>query len=432
MKVLEKDRTRRYETANGFASDILRHLASEPVLATPPSRSYRAREFIRKHRAGVLAASLVLLALVAGIAGTTLGLLEARHQEDLANKRAEGERLARQEALKAAGGEKTAKETAEDVLGFVETKVFAAARPQGRDGGLGDNVTLADAITASLPAIRASFAARPPTEARLRRTVGNSFMHQGKAMLAAEPFETALALDRRHLGPDHPDTLESMNRVAEAPLAAGRFAEDLSLMEASCAVKPRRIQSYWKLAALQAWLGRGDGLATTRRRFLASARGADGTETLTADITGKVCSLLSSTDPAGADAAFALGRRAVDLGRGSDYLDYHLMDLGMAEYRAGHFAEADAALVAAIARPGSAHRCVRETSAYNRAMNFSRQGRGDEARKVPVDAAAAMRPLPLDEKITTAGEVHHDDLIMWLAYKEANALIGFDAPPGAK
>jgi eukaryotic-like serine/threonine-protein kinase len=74
MKALEKDRARRYETANGFAADVLRHLAHEPVLAAPPSRAYRLRKFVRKHRGGVVAATLVVLALVVGIAGTTYGL----------------------------------------------------------------------------------------------------------------------------------------------------------------------------------------------------------------------------------------------------------------------------------------------------------------------------------------------------------------------
>ena len=68
MKALEKDRTRRYETANGFAADILRHLADEPVVAAPPSRAYRLRKFVRKHRGAVIAASLVLLALLGGLA----------------------------------------------------------------------------------------------------------------------------------------------------------------------------------------------------------------------------------------------------------------------------------------------------------------------------------------------------------------------------
>ena len=58
MKALEKDRTRRYETANGFAADVLRHLTDEPVQADPPSRAYRLRKFVRKHRGAVVAASL--------------------------------------------------------------------------------------------------------------------------------------------------------------------------------------------------------------------------------------------------------------------------------------------------------------------------------------------------------------------------------------
>ncbi len=77
MKALEKDRARRYETANGFAADVLRHLAYEPVLAAPPSRAYRVRKFVRKHRGAVVAVSLVVLALLAGIAGTTWGLIRA-------------------------------------------------------------------------------------------------------------------------------------------------------------------------------------------------------------------------------------------------------------------------------------------------------------------------------------------------------------------
>ena len=67
MRAMEKDRTRRYETAIGFAADIQRLLALEPVLAAPPSRAYRLRKFVRKHRAAVIAASLVVLSLLGGL-----------------------------------------------------------------------------------------------------------------------------------------------------------------------------------------------------------------------------------------------------------------------------------------------------------------------------------------------------------------------------
>ncbi|HKB06514.1 MAG TPA: protein kinase [Gemmataceae bacterium] len=77
MKALEKDRARRYETANGFAADVWRYLHDEPVLACPPSTIYRLRKFVRRYRGPVLAASVVALALVGGIIGTTWGMIRA-------------------------------------------------------------------------------------------------------------------------------------------------------------------------------------------------------------------------------------------------------------------------------------------------------------------------------------------------------------------
>src|SRR5947209_5348388 len=81
MKALEKDRNRRYETANGFAMDVQRYLADEAVLACPPSARYRLRKFARRNKRAVLAAALVLLVLVAGIIGTTWGMLRATDAE---------------------------------------------------------------------------------------------------------------------------------------------------------------------------------------------------------------------------------------------------------------------------------------------------------------------------------------------------------------
>jgi WD40 repeat protein/tetratricopeptide (TPR) repeat protein len=80
LKCLEKQRDRRYETANGLARDIQRYLADEPVEARPPSAGYWLRKFLRRNKGPVLAASLVLLALVGGIAGTTWGLIRAEQR----------------------------------------------------------------------------------------------------------------------------------------------------------------------------------------------------------------------------------------------------------------------------------------------------------------------------------------------------------------
>ncbi len=77
MKALEKDRRRRYESANGFAADVLRYLSGEPVQAVPPSVGYRLRKFVRKNRGPVLGALAVLVVLVLGMVGTTWGMVRA-------------------------------------------------------------------------------------------------------------------------------------------------------------------------------------------------------------------------------------------------------------------------------------------------------------------------------------------------------------------
>src|SRR5207302_3396143 len=79
MKCLEKDRNRRYETANGFAADVQRYLNDEPVLACPPSAWYRLRKFARRNKGPVVAASVILTLLVGGIVGTTVGLVRAEN-----------------------------------------------------------------------------------------------------------------------------------------------------------------------------------------------------------------------------------------------------------------------------------------------------------------------------------------------------------------
>src|SRR5207248_5196419 len=64
MRALEKDRGRRYETANGFARDIQRYLADEAVEACPPGAGYRVRKFARKHRAALGAAAAFAFTLL--------------------------------------------------------------------------------------------------------------------------------------------------------------------------------------------------------------------------------------------------------------------------------------------------------------------------------------------------------------------------------
>jgi serine/threonine protein kinase len=77
MKCLEKDRTRRYPSANGLSEDVHRYLRDEPVTATPPSATYQVRKFVKRHKGACAAAAAVLAALVVGVIGTSVGLASA-------------------------------------------------------------------------------------------------------------------------------------------------------------------------------------------------------------------------------------------------------------------------------------------------------------------------------------------------------------------
>src|SRR5262249_15946255 len=116
MKALDKDRSRRYETASGLAMDLQRHLSDEPVLACPPSRGYRARKFLRRSRGAVLAASVLLLALLGGVIGTTAGLLRAQHEAAQARQARDDQERARLRAEAAHEGEKIEHGRAESAL----------------------------------------------------------------------------------------------------------------------------------------------------------------------------------------------------------------------------------------------------------------------------------------------------------------------------
>jgi serine/threonine protein kinase/tetratricopeptide (TPR) repeat protein len=87
MKALEKDRARRYETANGFAMDIQRYLADEPVSAGPPGAGYRLRKLVRRNKGPVIAAAAVAIALVAGV--TSVVAVQARANRELEAKNEE-------------------------------------------------------------------------------------------------------------------------------------------------------------------------------------------------------------------------------------------------------------------------------------------------------------------------------------------------------
>jgi WD40 repeat protein/serine/threonine protein kinase len=98
MKALEKDRTRRYETVNGFRMDIQCHLQGDPVTAAPPSAGYRLRKLSKRHRVAFAVSLLVASALLLGILGTSSGMVWALSEKRRAAAEEDKAEAAREEA----------------------------------------------------------------------------------------------------------------------------------------------------------------------------------------------------------------------------------------------------------------------------------------------------------------------------------------------
>jgi serine/threonine protein kinase len=245
MKALEKDRSRRYETANAFARDIQRYLSDEPVEAGPPSATYRLRKLAWKYRRGLAtAAALLLLLVVSAVVSSSLAVwaLRAEKQARTAEQAAVDERNraltaegeAKEQRDKAVAAEKATKRSEEDtkaVLDFFQDKVLSAGRPEGQEGGLGNQVTLRKAVDAAEPEIAKKFADRPLVEASIRNTLGLTYWFLGDSPHAIKQHERALPLREAKLGPDHPHTLTSRLNLALAYWSAGRTVDAIRLHE---------------------------------------------------------------------------------------------------------------------------------------------------------------------------------------------------------
>jgi tetratricopeptide (TPR) repeat protein len=228
MKALEKDRSRRYETANGLARDIQRYLSDETVEACPPSTRYRLWKFTRRYRKALVTATAFLALLAGGTVVSTWQAMRAMRAEALALANERRSRTAAAAAKMATESEAAQRRQAEAVAGLLES-VFAGMDPMQRELDVKDQlVGRLDAVAADLDT---EFAGEPLVRARLRHALGITLSGLGEYPKAAMLLEQALAGRRRHLGPDHPDTLESLSQLAYAYHAVGQVDRASPLFE---------------------------------------------------------------------------------------------------------------------------------------------------------------------------------------------------------
>jgi serine/threonine protein kinase/tetratricopeptide (TPR) repeat protein len=202
MKCLAKDRTRRYETANGLARDIERHLRHEPVTARPPSHLYELQRSIRCHWVGFAATAAVMAALIAGIAASTLEAVRARKAEqDQVRLREAAQTAQAKEATqrqRAEAGEQKANTEAaksQQVARFLEDMLQGV----GPSVAIGRDTTILREILDNTAAhVGKDFTNQPEVEVELRAILAESYLsigfpHQAESV-AREGLQRAQAL----------------------------------------------------------------------------------------------------------------------------------------------------------------------------------------------------------------------------------------------
>ena len=205
MKALEKDRTRRYETASALARDVERYLQHQPVEAGPPSARYRIGKLLRRHRTAALTAAAGLVLLVAGAAVSTWQAVRATQAE----------------------------RTAAAVSAFLQNDLLGQAdlANQAGDGaGRDPDLTVRTLLDRAAQTIEGKFNEEPLTEAAIRLTIGKAYRALGQYPEGQRQLERSVALYAVELGPDHPVTLDSKSSLAYLYGAQGKYdrAEPLS------------------------------------------------------------------------------------------------------------------------------------------------------------------------------------------------------------
>jgi serine/threonine protein kinase len=214
LKALEKDRARRYASASGLAADIGRYLRNEPVTAHPPSTTYRARKYIRRHRLGVAMATAGVLLLVAFAIVQTVELRHVARERDRATRE---------------------RDRADRISHFM-TGMFKVSNPSEARG---NTVTAREILDRGEKEIDNGLKNEPELQARMMYTMAETYEGLGLESRAQPLLERALEIQRRVLGVEHSDTLRSMGTLAAVLAYEGHYPEAEKLQRETLEIRRR-------------------------------------------------------------------------------------------------------------------------------------------------------------------------------------------------
>ena len=296
MKCLEKDRNRRYESANGLAKDIQCYLDGDAVEACPPTLTYRLRKFYRRNRAAVMTTGLVAVVLVLGTISSTQQAIRATQAEREARAESErairAEQAAQQQLDRAQAAEQRAvrgEKNLQAAFGFLWGDVLSQFSPEQNPYGAMKVQTLIDRACDQLN----TGPKHPPAiEAMIRGMAGRVYVELGQYSKSRTQLEEALPVLRSKLGADHLETLAAQEALAVALIeqrnAENEIREALRLLTDAWE-RRKRVQGAGHadtikclLARLDAYffLGEFEEMEMTARRAVETALREEGEDSL--------------------------------------------------------------------------------------------------------------------------------------------------------
>ena len=213
MKCLEKDRSRRYETVNGLAADLKRHLDNEPVVAGPPSAAYRLGKALRRNRTAFAVGTAFAVILV-------VATILSAWQAGVARSSAARERVAREDA--------------EGILKFL-TDVFRSPDPE-RDGR---RITVAETLGRAATNLTHDTALQPARRVALQSALAETYSGLGLHREAQDLQEKILEYHRRENLLEHTNSLENMRRLGLSYYQGSRFREALKIQRDAMMLRVR-------------------------------------------------------------------------------------------------------------------------------------------------------------------------------------------------
>jgi len=229
MKALEKDRARRYETANGLASDVQRYLAGEPISARPPSKFYKFQKAVLRNKLLFTGVSLIALLLIVGLIVVSTSLAKerrSRREADAAARQAEAEKAnAQTETIKS-------QQVTKFLQDMLQSVGPAAAR--GRDTAM-----LREVLDQTAERVGREMTNQPAVEAELRSLIGTLYEQIGKYSRAEEMHRAALVIRRKLFGTESAETAASLNCLGLALIAERKLPEAEAVDTEALAIRRR-------------------------------------------------------------------------------------------------------------------------------------------------------------------------------------------------